>query len=429
MGRFLHEEFSEEEFSDDEFSDEDFKLPTYLNLKQTNGEISPLLVQIYKIYGQEMSLLSTPKDPGSKTAPCLELREAKRHERLAVLQQTLEAEFFNNEYWSRAWITQEIFVAKHAVVMLEKEELSIAACINVLWGCDKAAVHDNKIVNKFASYLGFDNSGLPSIQLGGTSKSFLSLLRQFSDKDCAIPRDRLYSLLSLYSDGGKVAVDYAQPDDELLCHVAKCLYEPVGLCSIINLARSLMPQSESLGIGFIDIDLPHLVLEWEPADAFICQHTMSRAQSQYTFRKLLDVKFSKTSCIFLPKVLEMLHGRATLIESWPTAEEEPDFTCYGERMMAVSISESGAQFDDIMSRSGKNVGPSTLRMYAHDFGIWMANKEDNIWTVRIRLSLLWKMFGTANAKELCNSLHRFSYGGICTHVRLGCGPLNLGLRV
>jgi hypothetical protein len=224
-GRFLYEKFS-----DEEFSHSGFELPNYRDLKQTNGETSPLLVQIYRIYGPKMSLSSTHKIYGSKMAHYLELRATELHERLAVLQQTLEAEFFNNEYWSRAWITQEIFVARHAVVMLEKEELSITACINVLWGCDKSAVHGNKIVNKFASYLGFDNSGLPSIQLGGTSKSFLSLLRQFSDKNCAIPRDRLYSLLSLYSDGGKVAVDYAQPDDELLCHVAKCLYEPVGLC-------------------------------------------------------------------------------------------------------------------------------------------------------------------------------------------------------
>jgi hypothetical protein len=261
-----------------------FELPEHVDLKQTNGKISPLLVQIYKTYG--IGMFCHP--------------EQQRHHSVQQ-RQVLEKEFFNNEYWTRAWITQEIYVARHAVVMLEKEEFSITTCMDVLWGCDKAAVHNNNAVKKFALFLGFDNSGLPLIKPGGTSNSFLSLLRQFSDKNCTIPRDRLYSLLSLHCNGDKVAIDYAQPDDELLCHIVECLYERVCLCSIIHLTRSLMPQSKSLGTGFIEIDLLHLILEWGPAETFTFRCTMSQAQSQHTYRQLVNIKSSQNRCVFLPR--------------------------------------------------------------------------------------------------------------------------------
>jgi hypothetical protein len=381
------------------------KLPTHINLTQTNEEISPLLANIYRTYGHK-SFVYWERD------------DSDLHKQLALHQQVLEEEFFNNEYWTRAWITQEIYVAKSTVVMLENDEFSIAACMDVLWGCNKFKVHSSPAIKKFALLLGFDNSGLPLIQPGGTSKSFLSLLRQFSDKKCTIPRDRLYSLLSLYCNGDKVAIDYAQPDDELLCHIVECLHEPVGLCSIISLTRSLMPQSEPLGAGLIEIDRLHLVLEWGPAET-PTHGTVSQVQPQHTYRQLVNIQSSETPCVFLHKVLEHLHGKATLIESRSAAVEEPDFAFYGQQIITFPTSENGAQVTDIIAPRGKIVGPNTLRMYAHDFSIGKANKEGTLWTLRIRLSLLWTMFGTANPVELCDNMHRFSYGGICQTVRLG----------
>jgi hypothetical protein len=343
LSQMLHEDPGE-------FRRRGYRLPDHVNLTQTNNEISPLLAKIYKTYGYETFNYS-------------ERNDSYLYKQLVRHQQVLEKEFFNNEYWTRAWITQEIYVAKSAVVMLEKDEFSIAMCVDVLWGCDKFKVHDNHAIKKFALLLGFDNSGLSLIQLGGTSKSFLSLLRQFSDKKCTIPRDRLYSLLSLYCNGDKVAINYAQRDDGLLCHIVECLYERVGLCSIVSLIRSLMPQSEPLGLGFIMIDLLHLVLEWGPADT-TTHGTVSQAQSQHTYRQLVK--------------LERLHGKATLIKSRSAAVEEPEFACYGQQIMAFPTSETGAQVTDVIAPSGKIVGPSTMRMYAHDFSIRKANKEGTL---------------------------------------------------
>jgi hypothetical protein len=388
------------------------KRPRHVNPKQTNGEISPLLAYVYMAYGTSSSRSWNTEFDKER----------------AAYRQILEKNFFNNEYWTRAWITQEIYVAKHPVVMLPNEEFSIATCMNVLWGCDKAAVHNNDVLKKFALFLGFDNSGLPVIQPGGTSRSLLSLLRQFSNKNCTIPRDRLYSLLSLYCNGDMVAVDYAQPDDELLCHVAECLYEPVGLCSIIKLAKSLMPQSETLGTGFIEVDLHNLVLEWGSADTAPFQCTLSQAQSQHTYYHLVNIKCLETPCVFIPKILQKLHGKAVLIESRPNTAEEPEFASYGEPIMGFTEAETGMQFNHVTPLRDRIVRPTTLRMYAHDFNIWMANQEGNLWTLRIRLSLLWSIFGTVSPMNLCDNLHRFSYRGVCERVRLGCGPLYIDSR-
>jgi hypothetical protein len=372
---------------------------------QTNGKLSPLLAQMYDTYGS--------------ARPHRLSGAARPHK-----QQVLEKEFFGNEYWTRAWITQEIYVARRAIVVLENEEFSIATCMHVLLGCDKLKVHNNNVVKKFALFLGFDNSGLPVIQPGGTSRSFLSLLRQFSNKNCTIPRDRLYSLLSLHCNGDKVAVDYAQPDDELLCRFVECLYEPVGLCSIINLNQSLMPQSERLGTGYIEIDILDMVLEWGPVETSFLQSSTSQTKSLHTTRQLVNIRHSEsiataTPCAFLPKVLQVLYGKATLIESPASISEEPNFAAFGGQIVAFAPSESGSSFHNITPPSEKIIGDTILRMYAQDFSIGIANKEVNVWTLYIRLSLVWTMFGTAYPTDLCKNMHRFSYGGICKNVRLG----------
>lgn len=387
---------------------------------QPNGRISPLLALIYRTYGPDILFGRTRfRRLGYASVSEEDFSEDKR---LVLKRRVLEEDFFDNEYWKRAWITQEIYVAKTAVVVLESEEFSISTLMHILFGCAKYAIHENNIVKKFALFLGFDNSGIPLIQPGRMSNSFLALLRQFSDKHCTIPRDRLYSLLSLYYHGRKVAIDYAQPDDELLCQVVKYLYEPVGLCSVIHISRSLMPQSEPLGTGYIEIDSNHLTLGWGLVQSFNEESSMSEATSPYTCRTLLAIHLSEfhstgTPCRFLPKLLEKLQGKATLIETQVALSKDYDFTSYGEQIMAVPSSETTSRFLDIMPPSGKMSGPSTLQIYGNGFSF--ANKDD-LWVLRIQFSLVWSMLGAANPAELCCNLHRFPYDDICRGVRVGC---------
>jgi hypothetical protein len=165
------------------------------------------------------------------------------------------------------------------------------------------------------------------------------------------------------------------------------------------------------------------------ADTAPFQRTLSQAQSQHTYHHLVNIKCLETPCGFVPRILEKLHGKAVLIGSRPNTAEEPDFASYGNQIMVLTEAETGMQSNHVIPLSGRIVGPTTLRMYAHDFNIWMANQEDNLWTLRIRLSLLWTTFGTVNPMKLCDNLHRFSYGGVCKSVRLGCGPVHMDREV
>lgn len=398
---------------------------THVSPYQTNGKLSPLLAEIYKSYQGPRFVSGRLTLARHRNRQHGEDFFARNHnqqldEDLFASSQDhqLEEEFFANEYWNRAWITQEIYVARQAVIVLENEEFSIRSCIDVLWGCHKLTVHTNPIVKKFALFLGFDDSGLPIIQPGGTSDSLIALLRQFADKHCEIPRDRLYSLLSLHRHGEKVVIDYAQPDDELLVQVVECLNEAVGLCSVVNIIRSLMPQSEPLGKGFLEIDIHDLALEWGSVQVFE-KESLSRAKAPYTCRTLVAITSNdaENACQLVPKIFEKLRGKATLFETQASKLEDVDFAAYGrEAMTLTSLDTHTRRLGRIISPSGNMIGPSTLRMYTNGFDI--VDKHD-FWTLRIELGLVWSMLGAVDPKELCKNLHRFSYGGICRDVRLG----------
>lgn len=110
-----------------------------------------------------------------------------------------------------------------------------------------------------------------SVALGGTfrwgrnvSTSLLALLRRFPGRECLIPRDRIYSLLSLYSRGNEFPVDYSQPDDDLLCQVLDYSAVKIGMCSIVNIVNTLKPFHESSSDRFIELNPKYMAIEWEP---------------------------------------------------------------------------------------------------------------------------------------------------------------------
>jgi hypothetical protein len=109
--------------------------------------------------------------------------------------------------------------------------------------------------------------------------------------------------------------------------------------------------------------------------------------------------------------------------------KEPDFNSYVEQLMALTLSESSAYLNNMIPPSEKIIDPSTIHIYAQDFSISIANKEHNLCILRIRLDLVWTLFGTAHPTELFKSMHRSSYGGVCKHVGLRYGPWHMRVEV
>jgi hypothetical protein len=75
-------------------------------------------------------------------------------------------------------------------------------------------------------------------------QSLIHLLDKFRDHGCEIPRDRIYSLLSLSADAQLPRVDYSQPSEEVAYEVLRRSDEPLCICSALLVGQLLGLSSE-----------------------------------------------------------------------------------------------------------------------------------------------------------------------------------------
>ncbi|KAI4657286.1 uncharacterized protein J4E79_007358 [Alternaria viburni] len=150
----------------------------------------------------------------------------------------------NNAYWKRAWVTQEIVLARELVVMAGEhviDFLSLAhACKSTRNWIPKNPLEEYAFL--LQTQRGKDTRdrrscpSLFNVDRDGTH-GLLALLKFFSGKCCALRRDRIYSLLALCKGGEKIRVDYDEPDIKLIMQVLDaCKYE-VCFCSAATVAR------------------------------------------------------------------------------------------------------------------------------------------------------------------------------------------------
>lgn len=71
------------------------------------------------------------------------------------------------------------------------------------------------------------------------SKTLINLVDEFRDKECSIPRDRIYSLLPICHNFQHPQVDYNQPVEDLAFDILKRSDEPLCACSALLVAQTL----------------------------------------------------------------------------------------------------------------------------------------------------------------------------------------------
>ncbi|KAJ8111427.1 hypothetical protein OPT61_g5982 [Boeremia exigua] len=121
-----------------------------------------------------------------------------------------------NEYWSRMWIIQEVFVAKKAKIHIGSYTI------------DLEALHQN-----------FEKRDLPSIPFAATPAATITfgrkeskdrihslgaLLLEFKDSKASDVRDKVYALLGLTAQEPDIAVDYRTTPQELFEQVMVSVY-------------------------------------------------------------------------------------------------------------------------------------------------------------------------------------------------------------
>jgi len=131
-----------------------------------------------------------------------------------------------NSLWERAWITQEIALARQLRLMRRMTEMD----------------HDTILAQDPHGSFGriplWNKSGrvLPGID------SLLLLLCRFQHQKCSVQRDRVFSLHTLCIEGPRITVDYQLSDDDFLEHVLSACADRLCLCSPTIVATALQTE-------------------------------------------------------------------------------------------------------------------------------------------------------------------------------------------
>ncbi|KAF2678775.1 hypothetical protein K458DRAFT_316272, partial [Lentithecium fluviatile CBS 122367] len=150
-----------------------------------------------------------------KLSSLLHYLSIKKEEQNQWLQHALEKlfeTFAMDEFWTRAWVTQEIVLARRVFVLAGSSRHELRSLARI-------------IQNQTFSYLGHNGFEHFADILADKKElknwSLINLLRHFRDKKCAIKRDRVYSLLALCGEGRELDVDYSISDRELLVYILR----------------------------------------------------------------------------------------------------------------------------------------------------------------------------------------------------------------
>ncbi|KAF2027739.1 hypothetical protein EK21DRAFT_71330 [Setomelanomma holmii] len=145
---------------------------------------------------------------------------------------------FNNEYWGRAWVTQEVLLARNVLILTGRDSFKFSDLVGAM------SHFEHPDLSNFSdcTFASFEDIITNPDRL--RSKTLINLLDHLRDKECAIPRDRVYALLSLCSDFQHPEVNYDQPSEDLAFDVLKRSNEPLCSCSALLVARTLCLYEE-----------------------------------------------------------------------------------------------------------------------------------------------------------------------------------------
>jgi hypothetical protein len=143
----------------------------------------------------------------------------------------LRTHLYENEYWNRAWVTQEILLARRIDVLLDIETYDFIDLFRSLKSY--YLVHDPSF--KASPLSPFFTKDYYTVQ----ESDIVFLLHRFRRKHCEIPKDRVYSLLSLCSQRSTIDVNYDASEIHVAQQVLKSCTKPLCLCAVLVVAQNL----------------------------------------------------------------------------------------------------------------------------------------------------------------------------------------------
>ena len=134
-----------------------------------------------------------------------------------------------HKYWGRAWITQEIALSRSCSLLAGDTDLNVSKLTQLY---EYAILLGNQMPMKSRRYLEHIKGNKPI-----KHASLISLLYSFPEQGCSIARDRIYSLLSLATEGSCIDVDYGASTKDFLFGIVRACTPSMCLCSFALIAE------------------------------------------------------------------------------------------------------------------------------------------------------------------------------------------------
>jgi hypothetical protein len=158
----------------------------------------------------------------------------------------------NSDYWDRAWITQEVTLARRITLMARDQELPMDLLPWSALGIRNQVptIEDRIKGAQSATYLKKIEYLSPQSKVDIKGSNLLYLLYRFRNKNCSFVQDRIFSLLALCGDASDLKVDYEISPEYLAQQVLSHCGESFCLCAIHTIGDALgldisMRRSES----------------------------------------------------------------------------------------------------------------------------------------------------------------------------------------
>ena len=399
-------------------------------LCSSSGDLSPLLIYTAQAY-QDLPLALrqrldlAPRDPDS-----IENRN--------LVKEIIDEEVLYNEYWTRAWITQEVCLARSAVLVLEHEthDVYLSKLLDVVRG--SSSFVNRSHLSELLQFL--DTSEEPRSGSGSYNgqdpvrETLVPLVHRFRDKACTIPRDRIFSILPLYRWSHLIEVNYQLPDDELVVNVLHRLREAVNVCSVAVMAHSLRPRSGPFTSGYMEMDMLATTFHWGPLEAIRMQEPQSFSEKgpasyipiyvrsldsigSYTVRK--GSSYSGTGdkiCKMWILMRNFILKQITLV-GLPHDRSWQDLPIPGQEIQLpiASVQHHAIDHPKALPKPGNS---KQWRMYTEGATFQQIEGALDVLTLRISLDLVWEFVETWEGANTWDQIEPCTYA--CGYVRLGC---------
>jgi hypothetical protein len=177
---------------------------------------------------------------------------------------------WHNKYWTRAWIAQEVILAKDPVLMIANHLISfpdfVKEYINSEWLSRRSArleqFQNDEWLSRRSDWLERSSeTDLRSTDMYGVLRAWIKWgaylgytikpgitqwLNKLQHVSCTLIHDRIFSLLELCEEGRRIPVDYSMPRSELIYRVLNARDHGVCLCEIFLLNHLLWVQYETI---------------------------------------------------------------------------------------------------------------------------------------------------------------------------------------